>query len=234
MLTGDVSEVSATTVAVSLDMNTSTAHRFLLSLEAAGALQMTRRGYFALGPGLAVFASLADEANPVVKLVSQEIASLSTQLNESVMACRRTSNDLICVAVSACDRPISVNIKIGKALPLLTSAQGKLWLAELAPEECNQQIDALNNIMTPKLSARRLRAIKQQVVEARASGFATNLGDTEPDIAAVSVPVRNAAGRMELTVSVFGILSRFDQKMIRRARKQLCQLSEDVSNRLGA
>ena len=216
-------------VATRLQMNSSTAHRFLLSLEAAGALRSTRRGYFALGSGLATLARLAEESNPIVKRVEQEIATLSRELNESIMACTLTNEGLCCVAVSTCDRPISVNIKIGTVLPVLTSAQGKLWLAELSGPERKTRMHYFNELQQPKVKSNRLRELTMEIETASQCGYATNLGDNEPDIAAVSVPIHNTTGRMVLSLSVFGMLSRFDAKMIERARTQLQKISARVA-----
>jgi len=166
LLTHDNREISAAIVADKLNMNSSTAHRFLLSLEAAGALRSTRRGYFALGTGLAALAQLVEESNPIVKLVEKEIATLSRELNESVMACRLTNAGLCCVAVSTCDRPISVNIKIGTVLPVLSSAQGKLWLAELNTSERVRKMAMFNKLQLPQVNGQRMRTIAEEIEEA--------------------------------------------------------------------
>jgi len=49
-------------------------------------------------------------------------------------------------------------------------------------------------------------------------GYATNPGETEPGIAAVSVPIRKADGTIVLSLSAFGLLGRFDKQFIETAK----------------
>ena len=74
--------------------------------------------------------------------------------------------------------------------------------------------------------------LDQELKEILADGYAVNLGDNEPDIAAVSVPVFGHAGRVVLTLSVFGMLSRFDPSFVERARSELGTVAAQVSEHL--
>ena len=74
--------------------------------------------------------------------------------------------------------------------------------------------------------------LDQELKQILADGYAVNLGDNEPDIAAVSVPVFGHAGRVVLTLSVFGMLSRFDSSFVERARNELCAVAAQVSEHL--
>jgi len=66
----------------------------------------------------------------------------------------------------------------------------------------------------------------------RKDGVALNLGDNEPDIAAVSVPIRDKTGRMRLSLSVFGLLSRFSEDFVSRCRPALLSAAGEIGRRL--
>jgi len=214
LITADRSEISAATVASELGMNPGTAHRFLLSLEEAGALTSVRRGAFSIGPRIETLGRVAETVNPMWTRVQRVIDDISSELNESVMACRLGRNGPTCMAVSTADRPISVNIRVGTELPMTITAQGKLWLAMMSEADRKSwfkkhpgETVALGD---PQVLERELASI-------RAAGISLNRGDNEPDIGAVAVPIFLGDGQMYLSISVFGMLSRFDDDLVHKA-----------------
>jgi len=224
----DRPEVSAAAVARQLDLNSSTAHRFLLTLEHVGALTSVRRGVFGLGPRLEQLGRLAERANPVPAFVQPALEAVSRELNESVMACRLNRLGPVCAVVAESGRPVSVVVKTGTLLPFRNTAQGKLWLAFMPEEEraaVLQQTSLLSGQSPEKGDCDKFSRELDEIGE---RGYALNLGENEPDIAAVSVPVRNAEGSMILSLSVFGMLSRFDKAFVERATGRLMDVSAEI------
>ncbi|MBN9673784.1 IclR family transcriptional regulator [Roseibium aggregatum] len=224
----DRPEASAATVARQLDLNASTAHRFLLTLEHVGALTSVRRGVFGLGPRLEQLGRLAERMNPLPAFVKPLLDDLSREMAESVMVCRLSRLGPVCVAVAESGRPVSVVVKTGTALPFRHTAQGKLWLAFMPEEERSAllQQTAILNGQAPESSD--MEKLARELNEIRERGYALNLGDNEPDIAAVAVPVRSGTGEMIMSLSVFGMLSRFDKTFTDRARRRLLEVSDEI------
>ena len=213
-------EISAAFVSQQLQLNSATAHRFLLTLEAAGALRTTKRGYFALGPKIDELGQVSEDTGAIGIVLQPELEGLSADLHESVMVSKLARRGPTCVAVVNSSRAISVNITVGTVLPFHASAQGKLWLAAM---DADSRAAYLGNarIAGNELSPAQLRSLSAELDLVAKRGFATNLGDNEPDIAAVAVPVRNSTGKMTLSLSTFGLLGRFDQSFIDQAQHKL-------------
>lgn len=205
LITPERPEITAATVAAECGMNTATAHRFLLTLADCGALTSRRRGAFGLGEGIQELGRIAELTNPLGARLQPLVTELAREIGESVMVCRLGSNGPTCFAVAASDRPITVNISVGTILPLGTSAQGKLWLAHMTPEDAEDWLAG-----GPRPPAEELEKV-------RAAGYAQNLGETEPDIGAFAVPIFGPGGEVALTLSTFGMLSRIDDALIDRA-----------------
>lgn len=203
LFTPERTELSAVDVASDLGMTNATAHRFLMSLEEAGALISYRRGHFTLSRDIEEMGRLAELTNPLAERIQPVLNRLARGLNESVMACHLGRNGPRCIAVAGSDRPISVNVNVGTVLPIAETAQGKIFLAEMSEPE---RADWLKKRQTPT----DLASIRQ-------NGFACNYGENEPDIGAVSVPLRDKSGQLILTISTFGILSRFKPEFIKSA-----------------
>lgn len=199
-------ELSAGDVARGAGISTATAHRFLLTLEQAGALTSTRRGQFRLGAKLRDLGRLAEASDPLAERAQPVITALARTLGESVMVCRLGRGGPQCIAVARADRPISVDIEVGTTLDMVSSAQGKLFLAHMAaPDRARWTGDA----DIPGADA------------IRASGIAQNRGEVEADIAAIAMPLFDVTGAVQATMSIFGLLSRFDTDFVTRATTAL-------------
>ena len=223
------SEIDPAFVSKRLGMNNATAHRNLATLEHTGALRRIRRGVFALGPELERLGRLADRHNPVAKIIEPDLQALSGKLNESVMACRLSRHGPTCIAVANSNRPISVNIEVGTLLPFQRSAQGKLWLAHMNAEERAKQLSSLE---VSDATTTDLAELDGELLQIRKQGFAINLGDNEPDIAAISIPVYDGDEELALTISVFGMLSRFDESFIGKAKSELIATAGQIDPEL--
>lgn len=215
------SQITAALVVEQLGMNLATAHRFLTTLEHIGALRLVERGSYALGPRIEDLAYLATGGGAMGALMDPVLAGLSRDLGESAMACRLSPHGPICVAVAEAPRTLSVNIRVGTLLPLHSTAQGRLWLAEMDADTRQQTLSGLAVPAEEGISHGELDALRDD-------GFAVNLGGNEPDIAAVSVPVRDRKGQMRLSLSVFGMLSRFTPDLIERARFALSRAAHQA------
>lgn len=213
--------LSAGIVADRLGMPVQTAHRFLLTLDHAGLVVSPQRGRFTLGQKLEELGKLAFEISPMPSLARPVVEGLSRELNESVMACRMGRQGVTCIASAASRRPIRVSVEVGTVLPLRLTAQGKLFLAEMsAPERLVRARDEARRLGLT-LDAAAIAAMERAAADIRAGGVATNAGENESEIGAVAVPVRDGEGRVVLTLSVFGILSRFDETLQTRAEARL-------------
>ena len=70
--------------------------------------------------------------------------------------------------------------------------------------------------------------------EVRRQGWAVSLGDRDPDLAAVAVPLLNAGGTMLGALTVSGLLSRFAADKIDQARAALAEQALSLRHRLPA
>lgn len=202
-------EITAAAVAEELGLNIATAHRFLLTLERVGALQSFRRGQYTLGEGIERLGRIVQDINPMAEKVQPLIGRLSRRLDESVMACRLGRSGPVCIAVATAARPIAVNISVGSVLGMDT-AQGRLWMAQMDQRGRDSWLVGMRN---PPSAA--------HLDEIRLQDHAHNRGETEAGVGAVCVPLRNRSGEMVLTLSVFGMINRFDEPHMEACLKEL-------------
>ena len=225
-------QLTSADVARAFDMSPSTAHRFLVTLEEIGALVQVRRGSYGLGHRIAELGRIAERTAPLAARIRPLIAQLSARLNESVMAGQLTRDGVRCIATAIADRPISVNIQVGRLLNLHASAQGKLWLAHMDARERAARIGDL--VRGGQLTEDDAAALRRDIETARQDGFACNRGESEPDIGAVAVPMFDRDGTLCLTLSAFGMASRFSPDYEARIAATLADAAKAISDTIPA
>ncbi|GAA6182677.1 hypothetical protein NBRC116594_41150 [Shimia sp. NS0008-38b] len=220
-------ELSVELAARELRMTNATTHRFLTTLEVAGVLTAVRRGVYAPGPRLSRLGRMAEDLSPLPPSLQTLLDRLRQNLGESVMACRYTPRGPLCVAVSLAQRSISVQIRTGTTLPMMQTAQGRLFLAGMSPRDRAQWVASQGECKDT------LTALEPLLTRLQAEGHALNQGDNEPDIAAISVPII-VEGRTVLTLSAFGTLSRFDEAFFECAESVLKQAATELMAAMAA
>ena len=104
---------------------------------------------------------------------------------------------------------------------MTVTAQGKLFLASMQKEEMIRRTRDEMDATDERSTAEAIAALEAAIVLVHERGYATNLGENESEIGAVAVPVRTSSGDTILTLSVFGILSSFDDVLLERAKRAL-------------
>jgi IclR family pca regulon transcriptional regulator len=215
-------EITTAVVASELQTNTATAHRFLTTLVAAGALVSYRRGYYTLGPLIDELGFAAQACAPSVARLRPLIQTLAQEVNESVMVCRLGMSGPTCIAVAKSNRPISVDINVGAVLAIDRTAHGKLWLSTMT--------DPMRSDRCGGVCAVRAADLDQ----IQSQGFSTNNGEANDGIGAIAVPILDSEGAMPLTLSIFGMQHRFDSAMLARALPMLRQTATSIAQILRA
>ena len=228
LIRSDRPEITSQIVVSELGMNPATAHRFLSTLVKTGALATYKRGSYCLGPRIAELGSLEQLTNPLANVVKPIIESVSADLNESVMASRLSRGGPVCMAVATPNRPFNIDIKVGTILPLHSTAQGKLWLSSLTRKERVARLGAYRLVALTDSTIQDLDALERELEQIRSQGYAINKGENEEYLGAVSVPVKTGVDETILTLSVFGLLSRFDDQFTMRAVDRLKRAALEI------
>ena len=222
--------ITSMDVADELSLTQSTAHRFLSTLVSLGALASYQRGVYCLGPRVEQLGRMEQETNPLAGVVRPILRAASDVLNESVMACRLSPAGPVCMSVAKSNRSFSIDIKVGTILPLHSTAQGKIWLSAQPRRDRFARLGAYNLSQITDNTLNSIDALHDELDAIRDNGFAVNRGENEPDICAVAVPVKTVDHEVALTISTFGLLHRFDEAFVAKAKRQLKETAERISD----
>lgn len=222
--------ISAADVVRELGMNGITAHRFLKTLEAEGALVQVSKGSFRLGYMLVDLGDRALEQDRLGQLLQPLLEDITRELKEASMATIYQTGMVVCVARAKPQRSLSVDIRVGDRLEAYCTAHGKMWLAHIAPREREKYLSTLKfEAMTDRTITSR-EALEEEVELARRRGFSYNMGEREEGITAVAVPVLTSNGRMVAGLSMFGPTSRIDRAGLDSAIDRLKAAAAEASS----
>lgn len=232
LLNADRRELSAAVLAEKFGFNAVTSHRFLRTLEAAGALVHLGKGSYGLGYLLADLGQQsADEAN-LSNVIQPALELLTKRIGEGSMATVFDGEMAVCIAKAVPDRPLFVDIKKGSRLEAYRTAHGKMWLAHMPAHNLERYLDTVQDGKFIADTSRTREDFLAELDEVRREGVSYNRGERESDIHGIAVPVLSRTGKMVCGLSVFGSASRFPDPVLRGFIEPLEAAAQEIRQRL--
>lgn len=137
--------------------------------------------------------------------------------------------------VTAPWRPVTVNVRIGSVLPLLTSAIGRVFATWLPSALTSPLIEAELN--RPVGSSRIRKFTRKDVdslrVEVLAAGVGAVRGDYVAGVNSTCAPVFNYQRQLVLGLAVVGLEGDLGEKELQEATRQLSVRARGLSAQLG-
>ncbi len=207
----------------------STAHRLLAMLQYRGfAVQDERTRTYRAGPALLEIGlkavrdmSLRERARPALERLSKE-------LNETVHLLVREGADVRFVDGVESSRVVRVTSRIGILLPAHCTAGGKALLAEMSTDDLRELYPASKlPALTPESLTRR-SDLERELEQIRDQGYATNLGESESEVAAVGAAIRDQQGRAPGALAVAIVASHLDERRLTTIADEVVDACEEI------
>lgn len=128
--------------------------------------------------------------------------------------------------------PVRAYTAIGDRAPAYCTASGKALLAyqEAAVIEAVARTIKANTPTTIKTFA----ALRQEMEFVRKRGFATNLGEFQPNVAGLAAPIRNGHGEVIAAVGIAGPLDRLRPRKVKSLAPTVMEIAVSISAAMGA
>ena len=225
-------------IADELGMSRSTTHRYVITLVALGYLEQGASRKYRLGLrvtdlGMSALNStgLREHAHPYLEELRQR-TTYTTNLGvldgsdvlyvDRVRSYRRGQSD------------IDLDIHTGSRLPTYCTSMGKLLLANL-PE--SEQRDLIASIKLTKRGPNTIsskKALREELEEIRAAGFAVNDQELAAGLYAIAAPVRNDARDVVAAVNLSAHSSMISlEELVDALGPHLVSTADRISARLG-
>lgn len=232
LFSDEVTEVNSALLAARLGLNAVTAHRFLKTLEQAGAIAPISRGTYRLSYKLADLGARASGTNNLRSAVQPVIDALTRDCGEGTLASVFDGERAVCFARALPDRPMFVGVHLGSRLEAYASAHGKLWLSRLGDAALDKYMSQVALEPLNETVSTNPTALLAELAEVRKTGIAFNNGEREADVHAIAVAVENRSREMICGLSVFGPAARMGPVMMERLKPMLQQAARNVQDAL--
>jgi DNA-binding IclR family transcriptional regulator len=200
-------------LAIQAKITPAQAHAYLVSFRKIGIVEQDvatgryRLGGFALQLGLARMRSF-DPLRSANNAIVDFAAELGLMVTNAVWG---THGPTIVQVQESADQ-VHVNLRAGAVFSLMGTATGRLFAAFLPKKLIEPRIeDEIREARSQDISrGRRVGAatskaqLARDAAEAREQGYATTIGIPVPGISAVSAPVFDYSGQMQLAVTLIG------------------------------
>ncbi len=189
-------------------ITTAQAHAYLVSLRKLGLVEQDgasgryRLGPFALRLGLARLRGL----DPL-RMAAETIGQISDRLDLMVAITVWGDHGPTVVQVHEAATQVHANVRAGTLFSLTGTATGWVFAAFAAPALIEDMIAA--ELANPAHSQRvaagmRLEDVRRMVARVREVGYATTAGAPVPGVSAISAPVFDHGGQIQLAVTAMG------------------------------
>tara|TARA_R110000868_G_scaffold55460_2_gene172475 strand:- start:14738 stop:15517 length:780 start_codon:yes stop_codon:yes gene_type:complete len=225
----DGGATTLTRIAEQTAMPAAKIHRYLVSLVRAGLVEQDsaspryRIGAFSMELGLAALGSI-----DTVEIGTHAMRSLRDRLNQTTVLTFWGSHGPTIVRFMESSHPVTVNVRVGNVLPLLTTALGRIYYSYL-------QTDPVRAIA--ETERRRLgigkKDLKELAETTRRRGLARVEGDLLPGVSALAAAVLDYRGELAAAIGVIGRTADFDGDWTGAIATDLTAAAQDLSHSLG-
>jgi DNA-binding IclR family transcriptional regulator len=174
-------------IAAATAMPRAKVHRYLTSLRSAGLIvQDAVSGAYQIGPAAVTIGLVGLGRMSPVRQLQEALTRLREHVNETVTAAIWGERGPTIVAIEESDHLVTMNIRIGTVLPLLTTAIGRLFLAYLPPSMTAPLVAAERRSNPDAPAEDEIAALIQEI---RARRLARAHSALLPGVDAVAAPV---------------------------------------------
>ncbi|MEP5761757.1 MAG: IclR family transcriptional regulator [Litoreibacter sp.] len=211
-------------IADALCMPASKIHHYLVSLVRSDVLRKTRMGMYELGPfALHLGLSAMRKIEPI-ELAAQTARELRNETGEAIFISVWGSFGPTIVRYYEGFQPVTVEVRAGLVLPLLTSATGKVFLAWSNPSAFEEPL---------RRETAKQADVDRIIKETQKAGVGGVDGDLLPRIASVSAPVFDRDKRLALAITMLGWSGDFDPSLDGDKARTVKQAADNLSHQLG-
>lgn len=218
-------------------MPSSKAHRYLVSLIRTGFVDRDpATGHYRLGPKAIQVGVSALGSIDAVTLSVEEMVKLHDELDHTMALTVWGSSSPVIVRVEEADRLMTVGFRIGKSLPLLSSAAGQLFAAFLPRATIEPLLRQEIRSHQSRVAGRLIKSMAQAArlrEEVRARGLSRIAGDITPGISALAAPVFDNRGYPATVITAIGPRGAFDSNWSGPIAQAMKRHTTELSRKLG-
>lgn len=214
--------MSLNEITARLGASKATAHRYTKALRAANLLRYDERtSLYSLGPQVLTLATAARAGLPIVAAAEPYMEELVRRIDETIVLSVWDGESATVVrSVDNTDHMVRISVRVGSRLNLTSSAQGRVFLAFLPPEQ----------VPTLPRSVRKSE-LKEELEAIRKHGLSVN-SPTVNGVRTVAAPIFEG-DTISGTLAIVGTTATVTDDVTSPMAQALLETAQALSQRLG-
>lgn len=209
-----------------------TVHRILSVLVDRRYLRMERNAReFSLGPRLIELGFAAYSHADIVRTARPFLEELGRKTGDTVHLAQREGSEVVYLDKLRGTRAVEISSRIGGRKPVISTGVGKAMLLD-DTETMLLELYRRDHGMIANDAGET--AWLDMMRNYRDEGFSYDLGEDEPSIRCVAVPIRDATGRIVASVSVSSTVDYMDLERMKSLIPDVKAVALAISTELGA
>jgi len=220
--------MSVPEIAMSLQLPTSTAYRYVSALKQAGLIEEV-----AGTNGYSLGAKILELARAVPKKTLQQISipimtQLANETGEIIILCGLRDHDGVCLEKVEGHHALRVSHQRGATFPLHAGASGKVLMAYLDASERDEIIDRIEFTKFSETTITDPLKLKEDLQRIRTQGYAESDGEVIRETYGIGAPILSQSGKALAALSISAPTHRLEGKK----REQTIKLVVTAARRI--
>jgi len=227
-------ESGVTELSQRLKLSKSTVYRFLQTMKMRGYVtQEGETDKYSLTLKLFELSSLALENIDLIRFADREMRLLSQSTHEAIHLGVRDQDGMVYVHKIEAQYSLRMHSKVGRRLPLYSTAIGKVLLAWRNEEEVRSIMEHTQFTPLTPHTLKNLDTLISELAEVPNLGFAKDEEEHEQGLHCIAVPIFDRFDRVCAGLSISVPLIRFEPDQQAKHLQLLHQAGAKISNQLG-
>jgi DNA-binding IclR family transcriptional regulator len=228
----NTNEVRLTAISNDLEINMSTIHSIIATLEKAGYISQNKNNHkYSLGKKLFELGKVYEGKMSFTALARPYLKKLADKFDETVQLGVLSNDKVLYIDKIESKHSLRMTCQMGSKDELHSSATGKLLLAYLKDKEVDKLLNKKlekyteNTITDPKKLKEELDKIKKQ-------GFALDKEEAEVGLNCAAAPVKDSFGNVIAAIGISTPTSRISEAQLMEIKDNLIKEASDLSDLL--
>jgi IclR family pca regulon transcriptional regulator len=225
-------------IADELGMSRSTTHRYVITLVALGYLEQGASRKYRLGLRVTDLGMSALHATGLREHAHPYLEELRQRTSYAAALGVLDGTEVLCIdrvrSYRRGQNNLDMDISAGARLPAYCTSMGKLLLANVPESDRRELIAAIKVTKRGPNTITSKRALRAELEEVQAAGFAVNDQELAPELYTIAAPVRNEAREVVAAINLAAHSSIISlEEMVDALGPHLVSTADRISARLG-
>lgn len=227
-------ELRITEISQRLQLHKSTLHSLLLTLKKHGYIEQdSDSGKYRLGMKLLERGQLLLQTMDIRTVARRTLNEISRQTGQTTHLVIRDEQDGVYIDKVEGEKAAIRYSRIGRRVPLHSSAVGKVLAAHLDKEELQAILADYHFEVHTAATIRNRKAFEAELARVRARGYAVDQEENEPGVRCAAAPIFDHTGKIAAAMSISTMTSSVDDEEFESFIRLLTAHTAKISQQLG-